>query len=457
MKNVSIKFLGAASTVTGSKYLLQTPNFNVMIDCGLFQGLKELRLKNWDHLPLDPGKIDAVIITHAHLDHTGYLPVLVKNGFNGNIYLSKPTAEITEIILKDSAKLQKEDADLANEKGFSKHKPAKPLYDEDDVYPVLGQFVRMDELDWVELNEHIRFRFVYNGHILGACFVEIDCYGKKIIFSGDIGTNNSITLHDPKRPEIADYVVIESTYGDRNHSSISPLIALRDIVNDSIRRGGNLLIPSFAVGRAQELMVLLKELKSSNQIPDIPVFLDTPMGVNTTKVYCNYPGWHKLSEKDCHYFFEDIQIVKDIKHTYKIIESRFPKIVIAASGMLTGGRVLHYLKEWLPSRKNTVLLVGYQAEGTRGRAIKSGSSEVKIFGEFIPVNCNVEEVNSLSAHADQNELLAWVGNLKNKPDKLFIVHGDPSSSHAFKLKLESKLGISSITPHLNQEEVLFNL
>lgn len=457
MEKVSIQFLGAASTVTGSKHLLKTPGFNILIDCGLFQGLKDLRLKNWDNLPVNPANIDAVILTHAHLDHSGYLPVLVKNGFKGNIYLSKPSAEITEIILKDSAKLQKEDADLANKRGFTKHQPAKPLYTEEDVYPVFGMFVRLDEMDWVDLNEHIKFRLVYNGHILGACFIELICYGKKFVFSGDIGTNNSITLNNPKHPIEADYLIIESTYGDRLHPTTPAALTLREIINEAVQRGGNLLIPSFAVGRAQELMVLIKDLKSSNQIPNVPVFLDTPMGVNTTKVYCNFPDWHKLSEKDCYYFFDDIELVRDIEHTYKVIENKFPKIVIAASGMLTGGRVLHYLKEWLPSHKHTVLLVGYQAEGTRGRALHSGSNELKIFGEYVEVKSQIEEINSLSAHADQKELLEWMSDLEYKPQTVFVVHGDPSSAHAFKLKVESKFGYNAETPHLNQEYDLFTV
>ncbi|MCC7050747.1 MAG: MBL fold metallo-hydrolase [Bacteroidia bacterium] len=457
MDTISLQFLGAASTVTGSKHLLRTPGFNVLIDCGLFQGLKELRLKNRDVFPIPPSQIDAVILTHAHLDHCGYLPVLVKNGFKGNIYLSEPTAELTEIILKDSARLQEEDAKFANEKGFSKHHPAEPLYTEEDVFPVLEKMVRGKEEEWVELSEDIKFRFIYNGHILGACFVELLCYGKLFVFSGDIGTQKSITLHPPKFPKQADYLVIESTYGDRLHPTTDTQNELAEIINDALRNNGSLLIPSFAVGRAQELMVLIKHLKSANKIPDVPVFLDTPMGVDTTKVYCKYPEWHKLNYNECAYFFDEVIRVRDIEHSYKVIDSAYPKIVIAASGMLTGGRVLHYLNSWLPKKKYTILLVGYQAEGTRGRALRGGVHELKIFGKYVPVNASVKEIHSLSAHADQRELLDWMGHLTKVPEKVFIVHGEPASARAFKLKVEDKFGYSAVVPVLNQEVALFEV
>ncbi len=451
---ISIKFLGAASTVTGSKHLLQTAGKNILIDCGLFQGIKALRLKNWEPLPVSASKIDTVIITHAHLDHCGYLPLLVKSGFKGNILMTAPTRDLVEIILRDSAKIQEEDAEKANKYGYSKHKPALPLYGTSDVEKALALFNTYNDKEWITLSPDIRFRFVKNGHILGSCFVEMECYGKKIVFSGDIGRNKSELLERPSRIDAADFLVMESTYGNRLHSKENALNELSDVINTTIHRKGSILIPSFAVGRAQELMHMILSLKHKLNIPDVPVFMDSPMGADATDILSKYPDWHKLTKEECNALHNNITIIRDWHDTEKVINKKGSKIVIAASGMMTGGRVLEYLIHYIGNRKNTVMMVGYQAEGTRGRALLEGVHELKIHGKYYPVHSNVCEITSLSAHGDQQEMIDWIKQFKQKPSKIFLVHGEPVAQEAFRIKILDELGIDTIIPHQNDEEIL---
>ena len=451
---INIQFLGAAQTVTGSKFLVELGDFKLLVDCGLFQGLKELRLKNWEPLEIDPSKIDAVVLTHAHLDHVGFVPLIVKQGFKGAIYVTAPTAELATIILKDSAKLQQEDADYANHKGFSKHSPALPLYDENDVYNALKQFSIVDDKKGVEINKDIKLEFVRNGHILGSSSVIINYMQKKIAFSGDVGNYNSSIMHPPNAIDECDVLIMESTYGDRLHPEKMSDIELSEVINDAIHKGGSILIPSFAVGRAQEILYLINQLKEKLMIPDVPVYLDTPMGIDATEIFCKYPDWHKLDNKACEYFFSRVHQVTDVKESKSIVEKKGTKIVIAASGMMQGGRVLHYLKEYLPNKRNTVILAGYQSEGTRGRALRSGAHEIKIYGNYYPVSCSVAEIRTLSAHADQAQLIRWVKSMKKLPKQIILVHGERSAQQSFKIKLEKELNIPVSIPHQNDRVLI---
>jgi metallo-beta-lactamase family protein len=445
---VVVQSLGGAETVTGSKHLLRTPEMAVLIDCGLFQGLKQLRQRNWDKLPVPPAEIEALILTHAHLDHCGYIPLLVKNGFKGKIYMTPPTKDLAKLILLDSAKIQEEDAEKANTGKYSKHNPALPLYTVDDAEWAIKNFVTIDHNINIQLSPHISFQFIKNGHILGSCFVDMECYGRKILFSGDIGRFHQGFLAPPTYIKEADILFMESTYGDRLHDNHDPGHQLAEAILETYRHHGNVLIPAFAVGRAQELIRILTDLKKSNAIPvTLPVYLDSPMAADATDILCRYSDWHCLSQKECTLMCQDVTINREFDGTHAIIADKKPKVVIAASGMLTGGRVLEYMKHYAPERKNTILLAGYQAEGTRGRALLEGKKEVKIHGRFIPVNARVAEISGLSAHADQGEMLQWINGFDKKPGSIFLIHGELNAMNVFKEKIISDLKIeTSIMP-----------
>ena len=454
---VSLQFLGAAGTVTGSKHLLKTPSLNLMIDCGLFQGLKALRLMNWEPLGIDVPSIRAVILTHAHLDHCGFLPLLGRQGFNGKIYCTAPTRDLTEIILRDSAKIQEEDAANANKYGYTKHKPAIPLYTEKDVEIILPMLTVTDTDTIVQLNADIAFRFFTNGHILGSAFVEVTCYQKKLLFSGDLGRPASTLLREPTKPSKVDFVIMESTYGDRLHPEISTEDQLCDVIVDTAHQKGNLLIPSFAVGRAQELMHLLNVLKKNNRIPNLPVYMDSPMGADATSILKKYPAWHKLTEDECNSLFNDVTIIRKFEDTVKVVNQPGPKIIIAASGMLTGGRVLYYLEKYLQNRRNSILFTGYQSEGTRGRTMLSGAHEIKIHGAYLPVRMKVYSLTAMSGHADQKEMIGWLSNITSAPQKVFLVHGENSAREAMRVKLESTFSWNVVLPKLSEELELFSI
>ncbi|MDQ3108682.1 MAG: MBL fold metallo-hydrolase [Bacteroidota bacterium] len=447
--NIKIQFLGAAGTVTGSKYLIQTPTKNILVDCGLFQGLKKLRLLNWDKLPVNVPKIDMVLLTHGHLDHVGYLPRLVTQGFEGPVWGTEPTLEIAKIILEDSARIQEEDAERANAEGFSKHKPAKPLYDTKDVENTLPLFHPQPLDKWIEIDKEIFCRFRYNGHILGATFIELKIGTKIIVFSGDIGREKDLLLYPPQKPEKADILLIESTYGDR----LQPDNAeerLAEIINNAVQKQGTIIIPSFAVERAQTLMYLLWKLRKKGAIPNLPVYMDSPMGSNVLDVFEHNSTWHKLPMQECREMLKDIKQIRSIQETYKLAASDKPKIIIAASGMASGGRVLTYFVQYLGKSSTTVLLVGYQAEGTRGRALLDGAKEVKLFGKFFPVKALVENLEGLSAHTDQKGLIGWVSLLKQKPEHVFIVHGESQAADALRVKFKDVYGWDCEIPSLNQ-------
>ena len=447
-----INFLGAAGVVTGSKYLIETSEKNILIDCGMFQGLKELRELNWSDLPIDVPSIDIVLLTHGHLDHVGYLPRLLQQGFTGKIIGTAPTLAIAEIILKDSAKIHEEEANKANKEKYSKHNPALPFYTIKDAENTIKLFQVEIEDKWIFLSEHISYRFQYNGHIIGATFIEIDINGKRFVFSGDIGRQNDYLLNDPKTPEWADFLFIESTYGNKIHPIDNVEDVLSEIIKETIHKKGNLIIPSFAVERLQTLMYILWKLYKKNKIPNIPIFIDSPMGNNVLDVFKRFPKWHKLSMDDYNAMCNHINIIQSYKETWETIDDKRSKIVIAGSGMVTGGRVLTYLQQLIDEPSTTVLLVGYQAEGTRGRQLLEGAHEIRFFGKYYPVNATIKNIESLSAHADQKDLINWMSSIKNIPEKVYLVHGEPTALDAFRVKIKDVYGWNVTIPKLTDVE-----
>jgi metallo-beta-lactamase family protein len=445
-ESISIRFLGGAGTVTGSKYLLRAFEKNILIDCGLFQGLKKLRLTNWKPFPVDPKSIDLVLLTHGHLDHVGYLPRLAKEGFGGEIWATAPTLEIAKVILNDSAKIQEEESEHANRFGYSKHKKALPLYDLNDVKRTTPLFTSQPPNQWLTISDSIQVRFRHNGHIIGATFIEIKTGDKTIVFSGDIGRTIDSLLNPPDLPEEADVLIMESTYGDRIHSSDSEEQLTRTINESS----GTILIPSFAVERTQSLMFLLWKLRKRKVIRDIPVYMDSPMGRNVLEIFHHHPYWHKLSRNECTEMCNDFIRVTTMDETLKLAADKNPKIIIAGSGMATGGRILTYFERSLGDKTCTLLLVGYQAEGTRGRQLLDGAAEIKLHGKHFAVRATIRNIDGLSAHADQAELIHWLSKLNKAPKHIFITHGEPSSSQALRKKILETYGWGAVIPQLDE-------
>ena len=433
--HVKVSFLGASGVVTGSKILLETSEKNILIDCGMFQGIKEFRELNWSNLPVDVGAIDLVLLTHGHLDHVGYLPRLVKQGFQGKIIGTAPTLAIAEIILKDSAKIQEEEAEKANKEKYSKHEPALPFYTVKEAEKTIQMFQVEMEDKWIYESEHISYRFRYNGHILGATFIEMEINAKRFVFSGDIGRTNDYLLDDPKRPEWADFLFLESTYGNKLHPSEDVEAILSEIIIDTIHKKGNLIIPSFAVERLQTLMYILWKLYQKNKIPNIPIFMDSPMGTNVLQLFSRFSKWHKLSGADISAMSHHVNILESYKETWETIDDKRSKIIIAGSGMVTGGRVLTYLQQLINNASTTVLMVGFQAEGTRGRQLLDGAHEIKFFGKYYPVKAEIKHLESLSAHADQAELMHWMSDIINVPENVYLVHGEPTALDALRVKI----------------------
>ncbi len=455
MQKVKIKFLGAAGTVTGSKFLIDTDHTKLMIDCGMFQGLKELRERNWEPLPIEVTNLDYVLLTHGHLDHVGYLPRLVKEGFKGDIIATEPTLAITEIVLKDSGKIHEEDAKRAKEEGYSKHENPEPFYTLKEAEETLKFFKSADEGKWFDINDEIKARFNYNGHIIGATFIELDIYGKRFVFSGDIGRPHDLLLYPPKKPEKADYLFIETTYGNRLHPKEELNNVFETAILNALRNHGNIIIPSFAIERLQVLMYLLWKYQKEDEIPPIAIYVDSPMGNRVIQVFETYANWHRLPMKEFKQMMRKIKIVTSYKETWETINTKKSKIVIAGSGMVTGGRVLTYLKQLIDEPETIVILVGYQAEGTRGRQLIEGAKELKFFGKYYPVNATVESIHSLSAHADQRELLEWLENLTTKPKQVFLIHGEPTAADAFRVKLQDVYHWNAHIPKLYEEIELY--
>lgn len=453
-KFVKVNFLGASGVVTGSKFLLETSEQNILIDCGMFQGLKTLRELNWSNLPVDVKSIDIVLLTHGHLDHVGYLPRLLKQGFRGKIVGTAPTLAIAEIILKDSAKIHEEEAEKANKEKYTKHKPALPFYTVEEAEQTIKLFHAEEDDKWISLTENISYRFQYNGHIIGATFIELDIDGKRFVFSGDIGRTNDYLLKNPKTPKWADYLFIESTYGNKLHPEEDVETILEDIIKETINKKGNLIIPSFAVERLQTLMYILWQLYKQRRIPNIPIFIDSPMGNNVLDVFKHFPNWHRLTTEEYYAMCNHVNIVQSYRETWETIDDKRSKIVIAGSGMVTGGRVLTYLQQLIDQPSTTVLLVGYQAEGTRGRQLKEGVHEIRFFGKYYPVKATIKTIESISAHADQEDLLNWMKTIKNIPEMVYLIHGEPTALDAFRTKIKNTYGWHVKIPQLTDVEKL---
>ncbi len=451
-ERMKIRFLGGAQTVTGSKTLLQVGHTKVLIDCGLFQGLKELRLKNWEKFPLSVSDLDAVILTHAHLDHSGYLPALHRAGYRGKIYCSAPTRELSRLILLDSAHLLEEDADFANRHGYSKHHPALPLYDQAEVEKTMDLFQTVRCGKWIDLGHDLSFRLEPSGHILGSTFVVVRAEGKRIVFSGDLGRMNPILYDPPSEIAEADVLVVESTYGDRNHleerGSVEKKLAR--VVKETCARGGQLIIPSFSVGRVQELLYLLSVLKQRGDLPEVPVYLDSPMGIKATRIFTEFPEWHRLERGEVDRLCTMTTAVESRAESIGIMREAKPAIIIAGSGMVSGGRVLHHLAARMGDPASTILLVGFQAAGTRGRLLREGATELKMHGRYFPVQCQVETLEGLSAHADQSEILRWMRNFERPPAQVFLNHGEPQALDMLRLKVKDELGWECRIPHLGE-------
>ncbi len=436
MPTVKVHFLGASGTVTGSKFFIETPQKNILIDCGVFQGIKELRELNWKGLPIDVSAIDVVLLTHGHLDHTGYLPRLVKQGFSGDIIGTAPTLAITEIILRDSAKIHEEEAEKANKEGYTKHDPALPFYTEQDAEKTIRYFQHKDKDVWISLSSDIQYRFRYNGHIIGSTFIELNLYGKIFVFSGDLGRKNDLLLRNPEQPEWADFLFVESTYGNKLHPEEDVEEVLIQLIRDTLYDRGTLIIPSFAVERLQTLMYILWKLYKKNRIPNLSVYVDSPMGNNVLSVFETFLNWHKVPMNEYRAICNHINIVTSYKETWEVIDNPNPKIVIAGSGMVTGGRVLTYLQQLVDVETTKVVLVGFQAEGTRGRLLQEGAHEIKLFGKYYPVKAKIHLIESLSAHADQQELLDWMSDVKNIPEKVYLVHGEATAADTLRVKIQ---------------------
>lgn len=448
---MKVTFIGGAGTVTGSKTLIESKGIRILIDCGLFQGIKPLRELNWGPLPVLPSTIDFVLLTHGHLDHCGWLPRLVNQGFKGKIYCTSPTVAITKLILLDSAKIQEEEANKANDGKYSKHETAEPLYTVEQAEKVFPLFRVIKINEPIPLDAEIEAVFTNAGHILGACTIAVTLENKTLVFSGDIGRDDDLLMFSPIKPKKADYVFLESTYGNRLHPHSDTKAELEMYINNTINVGGTVIIPSFAVERAQVIMYLLWQLKQERKIPDVPYIIDSPMGISALNIFRDNPKWHKLSPDECNKVSEMFILVSDYQETNEIILDPRPKVVVAASGMITGGRVLSYLQHYIVIPETTIIMVGYQAEGTRGRKLLEGSKDIKIYGQYYPVKAKILEIQGLSAHGDQKDLLNWLSELENKPIKVFLVHGENQPADELRIKIQEKYGLACKIPLLGQE------
>jgi metallo-beta-lactamase family protein len=438
--SMRLTFLGAAGTVTGSKYLLETPGHRVLVDCGLFQGLKALRARNWGPPPVDPHALDAMVLTHAHIDHSGYLPLLCKRGFRGPVYCTHGTRDLLRILLPDSGHLQEEQARHANRWGWSKHADAVPLYTRADAERCLPQ-LRVVPLDTpFEVAPGVEGLMTRAGHIVGSACVRLRHAGRSVVFTGDVGRPHDPIMKPPAPLPAADTLVVESTYGDRRHPPTDALDELTAVLRRTFDRGGTVLVPAFAVGRTQHLLHLLTVLFEQGRVERVPVYLDSPMAIAATQIFFENGADQRLTRAQCQ-AMDDIATFAHSPEQSKAIDGRSgPMVVISASGMATGGRVLHHLRRFLPLSCNTVLLVGFQAAGTRGRTLADGGDELKVFGSYVPVKAEVCGIESLSAHADWPELVQWLEQSKAAPRRVFVTHGEPAASDAFRRRLEEHFG-----------------
>ena len=490
MTAMRISFFGATGTVTGSKYLLEAGGQKLLIDCGLFQGFKQLRLRNWAPPPFDARTLDAVVLTHAHIDHSGYLPLLVKQGFRGKVYCSAATRDLCGILLPDAAHLQEEEARFANKHGFSKHHPALPLFDADDAKralkllhaiefgreitlggdatvakaaarPVVRSAVKSSGKGGTAsaaasaaTSGTVSFHLVPNGHILGSACVVLKAGGRTAVFSGDLGRQSDPIIKAPEAITHADVLVLESTYGNRLHGDVDPERLLGDIINRTAQRGGVVVIPAFAVGRAQSVLYYIEQLKRRHAIPDMPVYLNSPMAIDATRLYHTHQALHRLTPEQCHAMCSVAQPVNTPEESRLLNSRKGPMIIVSASGMATGGRVLHHIKQFAPDARNTLLFAGFQAGGTRGAALVAGADSVKIHGQYVPVRAEVAQVDVLSSHADYAEILMWLRNFKTPPKETFLVHGEPAAADALRHRISEKLGWRCSVPDYLETAVL---
>jgi metallo-beta-lactamase family protein len=453
----TLQFLGATGTVTGSKYLLESEGERLLVDCGLFQGAKEWRLRNWEPLPVPPDSLSWVVVTHAHLDHVGYIPRLIKDGFHGQILASPATVDLARIVLPDSGHLQEEDAEYANFKGYSKHRPALPLYTYEEAVKSLESFRAVGDSGSLELSSRFSIRLFFAGHILGARMVEVTVRENgravKVLFSGDLGRFPQLIIPEPMVPGPVDYMLLESTYGDRLHATDDVRRRLAEIIEQTTRRGGTLIIPSFAVGRTQELLYLLRELIEQEEIPSLPIHVDSPMAIDVTDLYRRHHEDHDVETTQLEsngirpFSPPDVHFDRSVEQSKALNQARYPMIIISASGMATGGRVLHHLERCLPDHRNTVLFVGFQAAGTRGRAIQSGAESVKMHGRQVRIRARIERLDNLSAHADYGEILGWLARNPQPPRKTFLVHGEPQAAAGLGERIARQLSWDAYIPY----------
>ncbi len=452
----TIECLGDAATVTGSKFQVEAGGRRVLVDCGLYQGVKALRLRNWAPLPVDPRSIDAVVLTHAHIDHTGYLPRLIRDGFTGPVYATRATADLLRILLPDSGHLQEEEAAYHDKHGTSKHTPALPLYTAEEGGKAAAQVTGVDYGEPVDLGPGIRAGFRRAGHILGSAIVTVEvgdrAADRRLVFSSDLGRYGAPILPDPAPPGEADYVLVESTYGNRRHDAEPISVQLERVITQAVARGGAIVAPAFAIGRTQELMFQLAGLEKAGRIPRLPTYVDSPMAIEATEIYCAHPEDFEgdvrgmVMGRNCPLHCGDFHLARSPEESKAINAIRGPVLIIAASGMATGGRVLHHLTHRLPDPRTTVLLVGYQAVGTRGRLLQDGATSLRIFGEDVRVRARVETVHGLSAHADADGLVRWLREAARPPKRVLVVHGDPEPAQALAARIRRELGWETSVP-----------
>ena len=445
--SVNIRFLGGTGTVTGSKYLIEHEGKRLLIDCGLFQGYKQLRLRNRDPLPVEPNHIGAVILTHSHLDHSGYLPLLAKEGFHGKVWATPATRDLAKILLPDSGHIQESDADFANRHGFSKHQPALPLYTESDAVESLKLFRTVPMHQPFEPIKGWTACLYGAGHILGAASVLIEVGGRRLLFSGDLGRPDDALMKPPEKPPAADVVVIESTYGDREHPEEDVLAELGPSLKRCAARGGTAVVPVFAVGRAQALLHAIADLKRQGDLPrDLPVYLDSPMAIHTTELYAHHMGEHRLNDQQCNAMDHVAKMTLSVDDSKAIAVQHGPKVILSASGMATGGRVLHHLMQYLGDHRNMIVLTGYQAPGTRGASLADGAKHLRVFRQDLPVRAEVVQLTSASAHADSNQLMDWLRALPQAPHRVFVTHGDMPASDHLRQRIETELRWQAMVP-----------
>jgi len=456
---IHLGFHGAARTVTGSRHLLTVNKDRLLVDCGAFQGLKELRLRNWDALPFEPWSVDWVVLTHAHIDHVGYLPRLVRDGFRGPIYCTPPTRDLLGLLLRDAAHLHEEEAEYRNWKGTTRHKPAKPFFETEDVIKTLRLVQAHPYGQWKEISKQISFRYADVGHLLGSAMIEVhvDDGGtrRRILFSGDVGRYGVPLYPDPGPPPECDVLLVESTYGDRTHSGEDLFDQVEGLARKVFARGGVLLVPAFAVGRAQQVIHILRTLMESKRLPEVPIHVDSPMAVDATKLYSRYPAEHRMDDPIAGGEPPKITGPFVVLHRTREESKRLnsfegPGVVISASGMLTGGRVLHHLRHYLPDHRNMVILAGYQAAGTRGRALSDGAAAIKVHGQMVSVRAEIGSIHGLSGHADADELMRWLSGLASAAHRVFVVHGEARSAEAFAERLRRERGWDAQAPALDQ-------